>query len=89
MSIDTSFTTNAKLVKVESLTKLLTDFRQQLEHESGDTINHIDANTAEFLSDLCRFLGLSDSNRRKVLGVSGARHVDISERFPIATQIKH
>lgn len=89
MSIDISFTNNAKLVKVESLTKLLTDFRQQLEQESGDTINHIDANAAGLLSDLCHFLGLSDANRRKVLGVSGARHVDVSERFPSATQIKH
>ena len=89
MSMDISFTNNAKLVKVESLTKLLTDFRQQLEQESGDTINHIDANTAELLSDLCRFLGLSDPNRLKVVGISGAQHVDISERFPIATQIKH
>ncbi len=89
MSIDISFTNNAKLVKVESLTKLLTDFRQQLEHESGSTVNRLDTNAAELLSDLCRFLGLSDQNRRKVIGVNGAQYVDFVERSSLVTTIQH
>lgn len=89
MSIDMSFTNNAKLVKVESLTKLLTDFRQQLEQESGRTVNQLDANAAELLSDLCRFLGLSDSNRWKILGTVGARHIVIVEGTSVNAAIRH
>lgn len=89
MSIDTSFTVGTKLVEVKSLTALLADFRQQLERESGASINRLDANTAELLSDLCRFLGLSDQNRRKVLGANGTRHVDIIEQTPSSITIKH
>ncbi len=89
MSIDTRFTAGAKLVKVESLTTLLTNFRQQLERENGNTINRIDANVAELLSDLCRYLELSDSNRRKVIGANGARHVDFVEGAFVNSAIKH
>ena len=79
-----------KSVEYASMTSLLQDFRRQLEHEYGGPIHELNAvNAAELLSDLCLFLGLSDQNRRKVLGVSGARHVDVSERLPIVTQIKH
>lgn len=89
MSIDISFTNGVKLVEVKSMTTLLADFRQQLERESGGTINCLEANTAELLSDLCRFLGLSDQNRRKVLGMNGARHVDVIEHTPPRANIRH
>ncbi len=89
MSIDTRFTAGAKLVKVESLTTLLTNFRQQLERENGNTINRIDANAAELLSDLCRYLELSDSNRRKVIGANGARHVDLVEGAFVNSTVRH
>jgi len=89
MSIDISFTTGAKLVKVESLTTLLTNFRQQLERDSGSTVNRIDTNAAELLSDLCRFLDLSEQNRRKVIGVNGARHVDFVEHTSFVTTVQH
>ncbi len=89
MSIDARFTAGAKLVEVKSLTALLADFRQQLEHDSGASVNRVDANAAELLSDLCRFLGLSDQNRRKVLGMSGTRHVDAVDRTTSAITIKH
>ncbi len=79
-----------KSVEYASMTSLLQDFRRQLEHEYGGPIHEMNAvNAAELINDLCRFLGLSDQNRRKVLGVSGARHVDVSERLPIVPQIKH
>jgi hypothetical protein len=35
-----------------------------------------EVNAAELLSDLCVFLGLSDLNRRKVLGARAAMHID-------------
>ena len=89
MSIDISFTKGVKLVEVKSMTTLLTDFRQQLERENGGTINRLEANTAELLSDLCRFLGLSDQNRRKVLGTNGTRHVDMIEHTPAVPTIRH
>lgn len=89
MSIDTRFTAGAKLVKVESLTTLLTNFRQQLERENGNTINRIDANVAELLSDLCHYLELSDSNRRKVIGANGARHVDLAEGMFVNSTVRH
>ena len=89
MSIDISFTTGTKLVKVESLTTLLTNFRQQLEHESGSTVNRIDTNAAELLSDLCRFLGLSDQNRRRVLGTHGTLHVNRVEHTSTVVTIRH
>ena len=89
MSIDVSFTNGTRLVEVKSLTSLLSDFRQQLERESGGPINRLDANAAELLSDLCRFLGLSDQNRRKTLGTSGARYVDMIESIPSNPTIRH
>lgn len=89
MSIDVSFTNGVKLVEVKSLTALLVDFRQQLERESGGSINRLDANAAELLSDLCRFLSLSDQNRRKVLGVNGARYLDMVEHAQSVTTVRH
>lgn len=89
MSIDISFTTGAKLVKVESLTTLLTNFRQQLERDSGSTVNQIDTNAAELPSDLCRFLGLSDQNRRKVIGVNGSQYIDLLERTSLVATVRH
>ena len=89
MSIDVSFTNGVKLVEVKSLTALLVDFRQQLERESGGSINCLDANAAELLSDLCRFLSLSDKNRRKVLGVNGAHYIDMVEHAQNVTTIRH
>ena len=35
-----------------------------------------EVNAAELISDLCVFLGLSDQNRRKVLGARAATHLD-------------
>jgi hypothetical protein len=78
-----------KGVEYRSLTVLLADFRTQLERESGGTIEQLDMNTAEMLSDLCNFLGLSDKNRRIVLGNDGARHVDMIEQTPVMGTIRH
>lgn len=77
-----------KGIEYKSLTVLLADFRKHLEHEGGK-IDQLDMNTAELLSDLCIFLGLSDENRRRVLGKDGARHVDLIETMPITPTIMH
>ena len=78
-----------KGLEYKSMTVLLADFRKQLERESGGSINRLDVNGAELLSDLCRFLGLSEKNRGIVLGKNGARHVDLIEAVPVNPAIRH
>ena len=75
-------------IEYKSLTVLLSDFRKTLERESGGSISRLDTNTAEILSDLCIFLGLSDENRRKVLGHDGARFLDSTLDAPINLPVK-
>jgi hypothetical protein len=66
-----------KAIQYESMTDLLTHFRQLLERENGKPINELsEANAAELISDLCVFLGLSDQNRRKILGATAATWLD-------------
>jgi hypothetical protein len=68
-----------KGVEYASMTSLLQDFRRQLEHEHGGPLHEMcEVNALELLSDLCVFLGLSDQNRRKVLGAKAATHLDQS-----------
>ena len=73
-----------------SLTSLLQDFRRQLEHASGGPLHELDeVNAAELLSDLCIFLGLSDQNRRKVLGARAALHIDLTLAAQVTQTIRH
>jgi hypothetical protein len=66
-----------KGVEYASMTSLLQDFRPQLEHENGGPIHEMsEVNAAELLNDLCIFLGLSDQNRRKVVGAKAAMYLD-------------
>jgi hypothetical protein len=66
-----------KAIRYESMTDLLTHFRQTLEQENGTPISELsEINAAELISDLCVFLGLSDQNRRKVLGTRAATYID-------------
>ncbi len=66
-----------KGVEYASMTSLLQDFRRQLEHQSGGPIHELNQiNAAALISDLCLFLGLSDQNRRKVLGARAATYLD-------------
>ena len=46
-----------------------------MEHERDGPIDELNVNAAEVISDLCKFLGLSEQNRRKVLGMKGAQHM--------------
>ncbi len=78
-----------KGIEYKSMTVLLSDFRKQLERESGGSINRLDVNGAELLSDLCRFLGLSEKNRGIVLGEDGAQHVDMIEAVPTNPTVRH
>jgi hypothetical protein len=77
-----------KGIEYKSMTVLLADFRKTLERESGESINQLETNAALILSDLCTFLGLSDENRRKVLGVKGAYFVDTTMDTPINRMVK-
>jgi hypothetical protein len=79
-----------KGVEYASMTSLLQDFRRQLEHESGGPIHELtEANAAELISDLCVFLGLSDQNRRKVLGARAATYLDQTLTAQAQAMLKH
>ena len=68
-----------KGVEYASMTSLLQDFRQQLSTRTvGQSTSWTEVNAVELISDLCVFLGLSDQNRRKVLGAQAATHLDQS-----------
>ncbi len=58
-----------------NLTHLLARFRQQVEREAGQPIESLDLNAALLLSDLCRFLELSDEGCGRVLGDGAAAFV--------------
>lgn len=89
MAIEANFGRYIKGVQYASMTILLRDFVRELEHEHGGPINTINVNAAEAISDFCKYLGLSDENRRKILGVNGARHVDLVDNTPINLAHKH
>lgn len=77
-------------VEYASMTSLLQDFRRQLEHECGGPVHELnEINAAELISDLCVFLGLSDQNRRKVLGARATTHLDQMLTERVEATIKH
>jgi hypothetical protein len=79
-----------KAIQYASLTDLLTHFRQTLERENGKPINELsEVNAAMLLSDLCVFLGLSDQNRRKILGARAATYIDQTLAAQVVPAIKH
>ncbi len=79
-----------KAIQYESMTDLLTHFRQILERENGKPINELtEVNAAEVISDLCVFLGLSDQNRRKVLGARAATYIDQTLPAQVGQTIRH
>jgi hypothetical protein len=79
-----------KGIEYASMTSLLQDFRRQLEHENGGPIHELDeVNAADLLNDLCIFLGLSDQNRRKVLGAGAATHIDRTLTAQAAALFRH
>ncbi len=79
-----------KGIEYASMTSLLQDFRRQLEHESGGPIHELnEINAAELISDLCLFLGLSDQNRRKILGAQAATYIDQTLAAQVGQTIRH
>ena len=79
-----------KGVEYASMTSLLQDFRRQLEHESGGPVHELnEVNAAEMISDLCLFLGLSDQNRRKILGATAASWIDQTLVAQVKSTIQH
>ena len=77
-----------KGIEYKSMTVLLSDFRKTLERESGGSISRLDTTAAEILTDLCVFLGLSDENRRKVLGQDGTRFIESTLDAPITLPVQ-
>ena len=79
-----------RTIQYESLTDLLTHFRQTLERENNGPIQQLDnVNAAMVLSDLCIFLGLSDLNRRKILGTTAATWLDQMMRESAQLTVVH
>ena len=79
-----------KAIRYDSLTDLLTHFRRTLEHESGGPIQELDQmNAALLINDLCVFLGLSDQNRRKILGARAATFVDATLLEAARSSLRH
>ena len=79
-----------KGVEYASMTSLLQDFRRQLEHGCGGPVHELsEVNAAELISDLCVFLGLSDQNRRKVLGAKAATYLDQTLTERAGATLKH
>ena len=89
MALEANFGRYITGVQYASMTMLLRDFVRELEHEHGGPIDTISVNAAELVSDFCKYLGLSDENRRKVLGINGARHVALVDSTPINLERKH
>jgi hypothetical protein len=79
-----------KAIRYESMTDLLTHFRRQLERENGKPIHELsEVNAAEMISDLCVYLGLSDQNRRKILGTRAATQIDQTLTAQVGPPIQH
>ena len=79
-----------KGVEYASMTSLLQDFRRQLEHDSGGPIQELEqVNAAMLINDLCVFLGLSDQNRRKILGARAAMFVDAAVLETARSALRH
>ncbi len=77
-----------KGIQYDTLSNLLTHFRQQVEKEAGP-IQNFDLNGALFLSDLCTFIGFSDNLRDQVLGKSAASWIQSVLSEPVKLPIKH
>jgi len=70
-----------------NLTHLLARFRHQVEHDAGQPIEALDLNAALLLSDLCRFLELSDEGCGRVLGDGAAAFVGHVETQRVGLQL--
>lgn len=60
----------------ETLCNRLWQFRLGLEGQAGQPVTTLDAPVALILSDLCRFLHLSEEQHRRVLGDEGVTYVN-------------
>ena len=65
-----------KGVEYATMSTLLADFRRYVEHEAGTPMERLEVNGALLLNDLCSFLGMGESLRRKVLGRSASAFVE-------------
>ena len=65
-----------KGVEYVTMSTLMADFRRYVEREAGAPVERIELNGALLLNDLCSFLGMDESLRRKVLGRSAAAFVE-------------
>jgi len=65
-----------KGVEYVTMSTLLADFRRYIEREAGTPMERLEINGALLLNDLCSFLGMDESLRRKVLGRSAAAFVE-------------
>jgi hypothetical protein len=64
-----------KGVEYSTVSTLLADFRRYIEKDAGEPVERLEVNGAMFLDDLCKFLGLEEPLRQKVLGRSAANFI--------------
>ena len=55
--------------------------RRQIENDTGQSIHHLNLNAAALLDDVCRALGLNDTQIRCILG-SGYDDIGLIEDCP-------
>jgi hypothetical protein len=87
--IDSPVSRWVKGIEYTTMSKLLADFRKQLERDSGAPIEQTELNAALLLHDLCAFLKLGEKQRREVLGNRGAAFVDSFVNTPVQLPIRH
>ncbi len=89
-AIQPQYPQHIKGVEYFSMTKCLKHFRETVEKETGAPIQTIEMNLALILSDICRWVGLSEERRAEVLGKSATAFVASIESESIKPNgIKH
>lgn len=89
MSFQVDLPQHVRGVEYFSLTAALKNFREEVERGTGSPVQTVEMNMALILSDVCRWIGLSDERRREVLGKTASAFVDSIEAEPIKLDVQH
>jgi hypothetical protein len=87
--IDSTVSRWVKGIEYTTMSKLLADFRKQLERDLDGRIEQTELNSALLLHDLCTFLKLGEKQRREVLGERGAAFVDSILATSVNATVRH
>jgi hypothetical protein len=87
--LDSSISRTVKGLEYTTMSRLLADFRKQLERDLGARTDQIELNGALLLHDLCVYLKLGDKQRQEVLGRHGTAFVDTVLAASVTTPLHH